>query len=202
MPSDEVKAIEELQRKMEQTRLKAKSRNECRIIKNVLAPPDVFTLDVSPQMSRTYYNGVENLPSFESCKLVEFLNAACPDIKSFDMSDDLVASNDLLFGHVARVCVEEPPSLRVYGRTKFNSVGFANLQYCVEQVFMGDQWNPDLQGTIVQFGPCFFMFSSASPFDKCMEFFRSMYLSGVFSDDRAEGEVGGCRGGKALRLRG
>lgn len=135
-----LKALADIEERMRQTQLARQVERECvPITKNVQANDQIV------------FSGCTKFCSFT---INEFIAAI--DASVVDMTPNMMAGSDVLFGHLQSHVEEFPPQIRLFYRTKDVNNVFALLQHCVEKLYLEESLGV-LQGWIIQLGPIFIM---------------------------------------------
>ena len=113
--------------------------------------PITKNVQESPPREEIHYSGCTKFSSFT---IDEFIAAI--DADAVDMTPNMMAGSDVLFGHLQTQVNEFPPQIRLYFRTKDVNNVFALLQHCVEKLYLEESLGV-LQGWIIQLGPLFIM---------------------------------------------
>jgi hypothetical protein len=107
--------------------------------------------DCKVKKQTVFCGGVQRFSPFSANDLIHSVG-----IEMHDMSDNLLAGDEVLFGHLSKHVAEDPPKIRLYIRTPENVDNFARLQLCVERLYL-QQSLGYLQGWIVNIGPVFIL---------------------------------------------
>ena len=167
--NNELRVIEDIERKFEIMRLKREESNSCvPIVKKI--PENLYISDDSSVVS---YSGCKSIPIYTSTTIKDTLDAN--DIHSIDMSSSLMCDDDVMFGLLARHVEEESSILRYYIRTVENCERFAMIQNIVEKLMLGTHL-PTVQGAIFHVYGIFYIVAPDTCFEQseCIGVIKSL----------------------------
>ena len=140
---------EEMTRKFDQIEERIRRNQLARQLESQCVPITKNVQD--PPREQIHYSGCTKFCSFT---IDEFIAAI--DADALDMTPNMMAGSDVLFGHLQTHVNEFPPRIRLYFRTRDVNNVFALLQHCVEKLYLEESLGV-LQGWIIQLGPLFIM---------------------------------------------